>query len=87
MKTKTNQKFRYPFQLLLLVCLLNVTNLSFAGEKVELISAETFTINSSALNEERTMSVYLPGTYNDGSNEFPVLYLLDGRAHFTHAFS
>ena len=87
MKTKSKQKFRCPVLVLLMSCLLVVTNQLIAGEKVELISAETFTINSSALNEERTMSVYLPGTYDNGSNDFPVLYLLDGKAHFTHAIA
>lgn len=74
-------------QMGLVVCLLLSASLSFAGEKLEIISGETFTIRSAILNEERVISVYLPDAYNTTSNDYPVLYVLDGRAHFTHAIA
>jgi predicted alpha/beta superfamily hydrolase len=37
------------------------------------------------LEENRTISVYLPESYDASSQKFPVLYLLDGRTHFQHA--
>ncbi len=81
------KKFRYFIQLLLICFLLVLSNLISASEKLEIISGETFTIQSSALNEERVISVYLPDNYNTASNDYPVLYILDGRAHLTHAIA
>jgi len=34
-------------------------------------------IRSAVLNEERTLNIYLPGTY-DSSKAYPVIYVLDG---------
>lgn len=78
---------RLFIHLLLLSCTCFFTNLSFATEKVDLISVETFTLKSSVLNEYRGFSVYLPGDYNTGANHYVVLYILDGRAHITHAIA
>ena len=47
------------------------------GEKIKILS--------DALNEERVISVYLPESYNNGDEKYPVLYLLDGETHFVHA--
>lgn len=39
-------------------------------------------IKSEALNEERTLNIYLPQGYHpDSSTKYPVIYLLDGSAH------
>lgn len=46
---------------------------------------ETFSLRSKTLNEERAYWVYLPPSYNDKTfapQRYPVLYLLDGNAHF-----
>jgi predicted alpha/beta superfamily hydrolase len=42
-------------------------------------------INSGILNEERNLVIYLPDDYYTSGNQYPVLYLLDGRTHFHHA--
>jgi len=42
-------------------------------------------INSEILNEERDLIIYLPDDYYSSENQYPVLYLLDGRTHFHHA--
>jgi predicted alpha/beta superfamily hydrolase len=49
---------------------------------------ERFTIHSKTLNEDRSYLVYLPATYNSKQQvpkTYPVLYLLDGEAHFHSA--
>ncbi|MCB2207676.1 MAG: alpha/beta fold hydrolase [Bacteroidetes bacterium] len=45
---------------------------------------EKVSFKSDILNEERTILVYLPATYNLSDAEYPVLYLLDGGYHFHH---
>jgi predicted alpha/beta superfamily hydrolase len=42
-------------------------------------------INSRFLDEIRTVGISLPDNYNLSKDSYPVLYLLDGRAHFQHA--
>jgi uncharacterized protein len=49
---------------------------------------ERFSLRSAVLNEERPYLIYLPASYGEGSNarqRYPVLYLLDGDAHFHSA--
>src|SRR6266550_9484193 len=47
---------------------------------------ETFNLRSKILNEERPYWVYLPASYNDSTYmRYPVLYVLDGGAHFQSA--
>ncbi|RLD70965.1 MAG: hypothetical protein DRI87_07575 [Bacteroidetes bacterium] len=55
-----------------------------AGEH-EYVIGEKVTFESTVLNEERTIYVYLPQSYNFSEAAYPVLYLLDGRTHFLHA--
>ncbi|HEX5750084.1 MAG TPA: alpha/beta fold hydrolase [Archangium sp.] len=42
-------------------------------------------LRSAILEEERGFSLYLPPGYAESSERYPVLYLLDGDAHFHHA--
>lgn len=42
------------------------------------------TLESTALGEDRVMSIYLPEGYADSEIKYPVLYLLDGETHFYH---
>jgi predicted alpha/beta superfamily hydrolase len=46
---------------------------------------ETFTLRSAVLDEDRAYSVYLPASYRSNAHSYPVLYLLDGEAHFQSA--
>lgn len=46
---------------------------------------ETISFKSKILNEERSIIVYTPQTYNLSNNSYPVMYLLDGGTHFHHA--
>jgi hypothetical protein len=42
-------------------------------------------LRSAILEEERGFTLYLPPGYAESSERYPVLYLLDGDAHFHHA--
>ena len=42
-------------------------------------------LESISLGEERIMSIYLPEDYEQSLQRYPVLYVLDGNAHFHHA--
>lgn len=42
---------------------------------------ETFTLHSKVLGQTRRLNVYLPAGYADGTQRYPVLYLLDGGVH------
>ncbi len=86
MKTKRMIKLNVFIGLLVLAGIL-FTKTSFAQENQVLLSGKTIKLNSKALGEERVISVYLPTGYEQGSQNYPVLYLLDGRAHFRHATS
>jgi len=59
---------------------------SYAGEpEDDIILGKRISIHSEVLNEEREMMIYLPPGYNQADASYPVLYLLDGQAHFLHA--
>ena len=68
---------------LLVVCLLSCK--VFAEDPNAILLGERFTIGSEILKQVRPYFVYLPPSYNAPdatSRRFPVLYLLDGGAHF-----
>ncbi len=50
-----------------------------------IVIGETVHIRSSVLNEERELLISKPAGYEAGSDRYPVLYLLDGEAHFRYA--
>ena len=49
-----------------------------------IIIGKAFKFQSGILKEERALLFYLPEDYNTSSVRYPVLYLLDGDAHFHH---
>lgn len=51
------------------------------------IVGENFRINSEILNENREIQVFLPKDYSESSNNYPVIYLLDGQRLFLHGVS
>ncbi|WNG38738.1 alpha/beta fold hydrolase [Archangium violaceum] len=55
------------------------------GEGVPISLGAKYTLHSKLLEEERGFLVYLPPGYESSSERYPVLYLLDGDAHFHHA--
>lgn len=46
---------------------------------------EKRTISSTVLGEDRSILVSLPQGFNRSNQSYPVLYMLDGEAHFLHA--
>lgn len=60
------------------------TSLSFAQKDIKLIDGRELTIKSMVLHEDRVISVYLPDNYEESTEKYPVLYLLDGEKHFHH---
>jgi predicted alpha/beta superfamily hydrolase len=85
MKTKkTNILTKALFLCTIVAFVISVSNLT-AGEDKEIVIGEKATIQSKVLNEERTLFVYLPKSYNLSNTDYPVIYLLDGGMHFHHA--
>ena len=69
-----------------LVFLLSST--AIAQDLQDIILGKRFVFHSEILQQERTVLVYLPPSYNTvegASRHFPVMYLLDGGAHFNSA--
>jgi predicted alpha/beta superfamily hydrolase len=58
---------------------------SYAQESEQnYIIGKAIRIKSAILNEERTLLVNLPDDYDESQSKHPVLFLLDGDAHFHH---
>ena len=49
-----------------------------------IIIGEQFTLKSELLGEDRNIIVIKPQGYDNGSQRYPVMYVLDGDAHFHH---
>ncbi len=65
--------------LLLMLCFASASD----GQQV--VIGQTQRLHSAVLKEERTYQVYLPASYAWATDRrYPVLYVLDGRAHFLH---
>ncbi len=59
--------------------------LSACSKKNVIPPGHEITLESISLGEERVMSIYLPEAYEQSLQKYPVLYVLDGNAHFHHA--
>lgn len=74
------------FTILLISCIFTFN--SFSQKKIENgTGVEKITIHSDILNEDREMLIALPDNYASITNNYPVLYVLDGNTHFRHASS
>jgi len=70
----------------LLLVFLIFNNPTLAQEESgKIVIGETVKLQSRILNEERNLLIYLPDGYKEAKSRYPVLYLLDGTAHFHHA--
>ncbi len=87
MKIRNEKKVQIIISLLSFCLLFISASHSIAQEKLEVVTAEKVSINSTILGEERVISIYLPNNYDAASQQYPVLYLLDGRTHFQHAIA
>jgi predicted alpha/beta superfamily hydrolase len=69
---------------LVLTCL--APNLLFAQiDSLPPRNEQAILLHSAIMNEERTLWIHLPDDYKTTSNTYPVLYVLDGDSHFSHA--
>jgi predicted alpha/beta superfamily hydrolase len=69
----------YPILIILLLCFQD----QCLGQEVNNIVIGTkFKMESKILNEERSYIVGLPASYNESTNTYPVLVLLDGESNF-----
>jgi len=50
----------------------------------DIVVGKMMRLKSTILNEERPLLVYTPPDYNNVETKYPVLYLLDGGAHYLH---
>ena len=59
---------------------------SFAqnGESTPVVAGERMTVHSAILGEDRPVLIHTPTGYEQGSQPYPVVYLLDGDTHFLH---
>ncbi len=68
----------------LLLLTLSISGL-FAQKKGSEISIGTsYTITSQILNQDRDIQVYLPNSYQNSTDRYPVLYILDGQWFFAN---
>ncbi len=73
---------KIPFLFILTVSLITEANAQLVKDDFITIGRKV-SINSSILNEKRTLYVYLPVGYdNFGNKKYPVAYLLDGGWNF-----
>ncbi|MCD0474887.1 alpha/beta hydrolase [Flavobacterium sp. EDS] len=73
-------------QLLFSLLFIGFTFLAKAQSDNKITIGTIETVHSKILNEDRKIWIYVPGGYTKGTEKtehYPVLYLLDGDAHFT----
>jgi|APTNR8051073442_1049403.scaffolds.fasta_scaffold00003_473 hypothetical protein len=74
--------------ILLSLFLISVFSLGQSVNKgSDLTLGKIYTIQSGILNEEREFRVFLPESYDNTREAYPVIYLLDGDAYFLSAWS
>ncbi|WP_299272604.1 alpha/beta hydrolase-fold protein [uncultured Psychroserpens sp.] len=70
-------KYRYIIFVKLII-LLVFTNCSIDDDTVNTDKVDIINFHSNIVNEDYVLYVYLPPSYDNSSNDFPVLYQLDG---------
>ncbi len=80
---KVVRTLAYSRYCLLALVLLPVHATVLAAEAIEI--GERLSLRSETLNEDRSVLVYLPESYQSSGFRYPVLYLLDGDPEFLHS--
>ena len=62
-------------------------NISAQVENSDIIIGVNHTFKSSILNQDRTIQIYVPDSYKDTDQSYPVLYILDGQWYFSSGVS
>ena len=75
-----------PLYLFILSCFLN-TICQAQENSSNITMGVQHTIQSSILNQDRTIQVYTPDSYSESRQEYPVLYILDGQWYFMSGVS
>jgi len=68
-----------------LCALLITTNGWTQKQGSPIVIGETVRLRSNILKESRSLLISKPDGYDDGTDRYPVLYLLDGETHFPYA--
>ncbi len=79
---------RIPASLFALTLALFTTASISATRPTDVVIGHKFSLDSAVMKEKRDYWVYLPTAYNDklyGPVRYPVMYILDGDAHFHSA--
>jgi len=69
--------------IIVLTCCFLSINISAQVENSEINIGVHHTIKSSILNQDREIQIYLPDSYIDTDQSYPVLYILDGQWFFS----
>ena len=72
-------------KIVLIVILLSFYGVLFGQKKT--INVENFTLSSEVLKEEQQIKVYLPENYESTSQQYPVLFVLDGERYFLNGIT
>jgi predicted alpha/beta superfamily hydrolase len=67
-----------------LVAILGANKVNAQLDSVPVNNDKTISIQSAALNEQRSIWMHLPENYNATGKTYPVLYVLDGEGHFKY---
>ena len=70
--------------LFITVVFLSTSLLAGTNDSKPFVIGETITLKSDILNEDRQILISTPAGYDQSSAKYPVMYLLDGNAHFHH---
>lgn len=57
------------------------------AKPITLSLGNEFKMQSTVLNEERTLLIHTPRDYHTSNKTYPVIYVLDGNSHFSHTIN
>lgn len=66
------------------ILIIAAVNTEAQTKKGSIVIGEQFALHSDILDEERVVNIYTPIGYDRSDNDYPVIFLLDGSAHFKH---
>lgn len=73
--------------IIIIISFLTAINSEAQNEDKANIVGSNYFIDSEILEEQRQVQIYLPSSYAETKEKYPVLYLLDGQQYFSHAVS
>ncbi|MFZ0391985.1 MAG: alpha/beta hydrolase-fold protein [Calditrichia bacterium] len=78
---KSQHLIKFFYLMLLVVTFFSAAD-SLRAQENDIVLGKQKIIYSKILNEDRPLLIYLPPNYENSHDKYPVLYLLDGGAHF-----